>query len=59
MPGVIHGFDDASDDEGLAFAAARGEEDVEIVLAILALFKLEKHSVLEWLHTKKKGSVFH
>lgn len=49
MPRVVHSLDDSADDERLAFAATRGKQNVEIVLAILALLKLEKYTVFERL----------
>ena len=49
MPGVVHGLDDPPDDEGLAFATARGKQNIEIVLAILALLKLKENTIFERL----------
>lgn len=47
MPTSCHRLDHSPDDEFAAFIAARGEEDVEITLAILATFEFVKDAVLE------------
>ena len=49
MPRIVHGFDDAPDDERFTFAAARGKQNVEVVLAILALLKLEEYAIFKRL----------
>jgi len=51
MPRIVHCFDDAPDDERFTFAAARGKQNVEVVLAILALLKLEEYAIFKRLKT--------
>ena len=63
MPRIIHGFYDASNDERLAIAATRSKQNVEVVLAILALLKLEEYPIFKRLNTRKfrkyRIAVFH
>ena len=53
MPRIIHSFNDASNDERLAVAATRGKQNVEVVLAILALLKLEEYPIFKRLNKGK------
>ncbi len=47
VPGGVHGLDHPPDDELAALGTARGKEDVEAVLAVLALLKLIKDAIRE------------
>lgn len=49
MPVGVHGLDDAPDDELAALAAAGREQDVEVVLAVLAALELVEDAVPELL----------
>lgn len=51
VPVCVHGLNDAADDEFAAFSAARGEEYVEIVFAVLTALELVEHTVAELLET--------
>lgn len=47
MPAGIHGLDDTPNDELATLVAAGGEQNVKVVLAVLATVKLIKHAVPE------------
>lgn len=47
MPVGCHCLNNAADDEFVTFVAARSEQNMEIVLAILASFELIEDAVLE------------
>jgi len=47
VPSGLHGLDDPSDDELAALGAARSEQDVEVMFAVLPSFELIEHSIWE------------
>lgn len=47
MPVVVHGLDDAANDELVAFATAGREQHLEVVLAVPSPLKLVEHIVRE------------
>lgn len=51
MPAGVHRLDDASDDELPTLVAAGSEEDVEVVLAVLATVEFVKNAVSELAET--------
>lgn len=51
MPVLVHRFDHPTDDEFAAFTAARREQHLEVVLAVLASLELEESAVFEDLET--------
>lgn len=51
VPVGVHRFDYAADDELPAFPAARCEQHLEVVLAVLPPFEFEEGSVFENLET--------
>lgn len=48
VPVVIHGFDNSANDELAALAAAGGEKDMEVMLAVLAALELVEDTFGKW-----------
>ena len=52
VPGDVHGFDDSTNDEGLALGAARSKQHVEVRFAVLSTFKLVENTIFERLRVE-------
>lgn len=54
VPVVVHGFNDSANDELPTLATARGKQDMEVVLTVLAAFKLHAHTKSSLIQEKPK-----